>query len=88
MGFYKGSNAKENDEFKYEVLQECGTISTNEKGWVKKLRLISWNGKEPKYDIRAWKETEDGERMSKPGGLTGAELEALYGILKRMAEEG
>jgi len=24
------------------------------KGWTNKLNLISWNGREPKYDIRDW----------------------------------
>ena len=62
----------------YKVLAEIGTLSTNSRGWEKKLRYISWNGDDPKYDIRSWLETEDGEKCSKGITLTGEELEALY----------
>lgn len=68
----------------YEVLEECGTLSTNNKGWEMKLRYMSWNGNEPKYDLRSWKEDETGEKCSKGITLTGEELEALLGILKEM----
>ena len=68
----------------YEVLEECGTLSTNSRGWELKLRYISWNGNEPKYDLRPWKEDENGEKCGKGVTLTGEELEALLGILKEM----
>lgn len=68
----------------YEVIEECGTLSTNSRGWELKLRYISWNGNEPKYDLRSWKEDENGEKCSKGITLTGEELEALLEILKGM----
>lgn len=68
----------------YEVLEECGILSTNSKGWELKLRYISWNGNEPKYDIRSWKEDVNGEKYSKGITLTGEELESLLEILKGM----
>ena len=68
----------------YEVLEECGTLSTNSRGWEMKLRYISWNGNEPKYDLRSWKEDETGEKCSKGITLTGEELETLLKILKGM----
>lgn len=68
----------------YEVLEECGILSTNSRGWELKLRYISWNGNEPKYDLRSWKEDENGEKCSKGITLTGEELEALLNILKEM----
>lgn len=70
----------------YKVLEECGTLSTNVKGWSLKLRYISWNGKDPKYDLRPWKEDEEGEKCAKGITLTGEELEALLNILKKMEE--
>ena len=70
----------------YKVLEECGTISTNAKGYSLKLRYISWNGKTPKYDLRTWKEDENGEKCGKGITLTGNELEALLNILKKMEE--
>ena len=79
MAFKKSNNT--NDEIKYEVLEECGTISVNG-NWETKLRYMSWNGNEPKYDIRAWN-TENG-RCGKGIGLTGEQLESLLAILKEM----
>ena len=41
-------------EFTYEIVRHVGVISEGSGGWQKELNLISWNGKEPKYDIRDW----------------------------------
>ena len=77
-----GKQTTKQNEPMYKVLEECGTLSTNSKGWALKLRYISWNNAEPKYDLRTWKETENGEQCGKGMTLTGEELEALYNILK------
>ncbi len=60
-------------EFKYEIIKTVGVLSENAKGWKRELNLISWNGREPKYDIRDW--SEDHEKMGK--GLTFSEEELL-----------
>ena len=70
----------------YEVLEECGTLSSNDRGWELKLRYIAWNGNEPKYDLRSWKKDVNGEKCSKGITLTGEELETLLVILKEMEE--
>ena len=49
-------------ELKYEIAEELGVLSENEKGWRKELNLVSWNEREPKYDIRDWNPIHD--RMS------------------------
>lgn len=67
-------------ELKYEIAEELGVLSENEKGWRKELNLVSWNEREPKYDIRDWNPNH--ERMSKGITLTKEEAEALYEILK------
>ena len=41
-------------ELKFEITEELGILSENEKGWRKELNLVSWNEREPKYDIRDW----------------------------------
>ena len=88
MAFYKGTaKTKKEDDFKYEVVEECGTLGQRNGGYELKLRLIKWNGNDPKYDLRCWKETDEGEKMLKGQTMSGEELEALYGILKGMAEE-
>lgn len=85
MAFKKSTATATTNEPTYKVLEEIGTLSTNAKGWELKLRYISWNGKEPKYDLRSWLEDETGEKCSKGITLTGEELEALYEVLQKVA---
>ena len=83
MAFKKSNVVK--IEPTYEVLEYCGTISTNG-NWKTELRYISWNGREAKYDLRPWKDDPDGEKCGKGITLTGEELEALLELLKIMAK--
>ena len=69
-------------EFKYEVTEHIATISPEVRGWTKELNLVSWNDKEPKYDIRSW--TEDRSRMGKGISLTKEELIALRDVLNQL----
>jgi hypothetical protein len=62
-------------DFSYEITGELGVISENARGWLMKLNMVSWNGKEPKYDIRTW--SPDGEKMGKGVSLTAEEMEQL-----------
>ncbi|MBR3642962.1 MAG: hypothetical protein IKN57_05580, partial [Parasporobacterium sp.] len=41
-------------DFKYEIVKHIGVLSESGKGWTKELNVISWNGANPKYDIRDW----------------------------------
>ena len=41
-------------ELKYEIVEHIGVLSENARGWRKELNLVSWNDREPKYDIRDW----------------------------------
>ena len=41
-------------EIQYEIIKEIAVLSTSESGYTKEINLISWNGKEPKYDIRTF----------------------------------
>ncbi|HXD11709.1 MAG TPA: hypothetical protein VN653_16710 [Anaerolineales bacterium] len=41
-------------EIKYEIFKKLGVLSKAGSGWTKELNLISWNDREPKYDLRAW----------------------------------
>lgn len=66
-------------EFKYEVVKTYGCLSESSKGWKKEIKLISWNQKEPKYDIREW--SPDGEKMGKGVTLSKEEITALKEIL-------
>ena len=41
-------------DIKYEITKHIGVLSESAKGWTKELNLVSWNDREPKYDIREW----------------------------------
>ena len=69
-------------EFKYEVTKHIGVLSEGSKGWRKELNLISWNDREPKYDIRDW--APDREKMGKGVTLSDGEVAEL----KRLLSEG
>ncbi|MCQ2070732.1 MAG: PC4/YdbC family ssDNA-binding protein [archaeon] len=59
-------------EFKYEIVEKIAVLSQSSKGWTKELNVISWNEKDPKFDIREW--SPDGEKMTK--GVTFTREEA------------
>ena len=65
-------------EITYKIKEKIGIISSN-KGWNKELNLISWNGKEAKFDLRSW--TDDYTKMSKGVTLTKDELISLRELL-------
>ena len=69
-------------EFKFEIIKKIGMLSENQSGWSKQLNLISWNEREPKYDIREW--SPDGEKMGKGVTLSKEELLALKELLNNI----
>ena len=66
-------------ELKYEIVENLGSLGEIARGWSKELNLISWNEKEPKYDIRDW--APDHSRMGKGVTLTADELAELKNLL-------
>lgn len=69
-------------DIKYEVIESIGILADTSKGWTKEFKLISWNDKEPKYDIRDW--APDGEKMGKGVTLTREETIKLKEILNSL----
>lgn len=69
-------------DLKYEIKKSICIVSESQKGWKKELNLISWNGKEPKYDLRDW--SPEHEKMGKGVTLTIEELKALKEALNNM----
>ena len=68
-------------EISFEIIETLGVLATSTKGWTKELNLISWNGREPKYDLREWSPEHD--KMGKGVTLSKDELDALKGILEK-----
>lgn len=66
-------------ELKFEITERIGVLSENAKGWTKELNKVSWNEREPKYDLREW--NPDHSRMGKGIALTDEEVETLKAIL-------
>jgi len=69
-------------EIKFEIKETLGVLSESKKGWKKELNLISWNGREAKYDIREW--DSERENMGKGVTFTKDELKALKDILNQI----
>ena len=38
----------------YEVMEKFGVLSESPTGWTKELRLVDWNNRGPRYDLREW----------------------------------
>lgn len=55
-------------DIKYRITQEIGILSESSKRWIKELNMVSWNGGQPKYDIRDW--APGHEKMGKEVTLT------------------
>ncbi len=66
-------------ELKFEITERIGVLSENAKGWTKELNKVSWNEREPKYDLREW--NPDHSRMGKGITLTDEEVETLKALL-------
>ena len=66
-------------EIKYEIIKRIGVLSTSASGWSKELNLISWNDREPKYDLRDW--SADHGKMGKGVTLSQEELLGLKELL-------
>ena len=73
------------DKIKYEIVEELGVISENDKGWKKEINLVSWNDREPKYDIRDW--SEEHEKMGKGITLNREDILKLKDILNSIEIE-
>ncbi len=69
----------------FEITKELGVISENAKGWTRELNMVSWNGHEPKYDIRDW--SPDHTRMSKGVSMTEDEMKQLVELFNARNEE-
>jgi hypothetical protein len=66
-------------EFKYQITEEIGVLSESARGWTKEFNLVSWNDREPKFDIREW--SPGHEKMGKGVTLSHEEATELKRLL-------
>ncbi|MGN8714066.1 YdbC family protein [Hornefia butyriciproducens] len=64
---------------KFEIINNIGVLSEGTKGWKKELNRVSWNGAEPKYDLRDW--NEDHTLCGKGCTLSEEDIRVLKDIL-------
>lgn len=67
------------DKVKFEIKESYGVLTANPGKWRKEFNLVSWNGAEPRFDIRQW--SPDHESMGKGISLSREEAVTLYQFL-------
>lgn len=69
----------------YEIVKHIGVLSESKTGWTKEINLVSWNNRDPKYDIRDW--APEHEKMGKGITLSKEEVLTLIDILNENKPE-
>lgn len=66
----------------YKIYKHIGNLSQANNGWIKELNLISWDNREPVYDIRTWnsEHTEYGKGVT----ITAGQMAVLKNLLNEM----
>lgn len=68
-----------------EIVEPIAVLSENERGYTKEINLVSWNGAEPKFDIRNWYPGR--ERSGKGIALTREEIMTLMNAMQEVIGE-
>ncbi len=76
--------AGKSQDLKFEIINNIGVVSTGSSGWQLELNRVSWNGAEPKYDIRSW--SPDHTKMGKGITLTEDDVVSLADLLAKEVE--
>ena len=67
----------------FTIVKHISVLNTSPKGWTTEVNLISWNGADPKFDVRDW--SPDHSKMGKGITLTEEEAKALAKALRGKA---
>jgi hypothetical protein len=70
-------------KMKYQIYKHIGNISAPNNGWIKELNFISWNDREPVYDIRTW--TLDHSEYGKGVTITQGEMKNLQALINDLS---
>ncbi len=67
---------------KYKIYRHIGNLSQFNNGWIKELNFISWDDREPVYDIRTWnmEHTAYGKGVT----MTAGQMAVLKNMLNEM----
>ncbi|OON99831.1 MAG: hypothetical protein ATN35_10625 [Epulopiscium sp. Nele67-Bin004] len=67
-------------DLKFQITEHIALLSESNKGWRKEFNKVSWNERDPKYDIREW--SPDYEKMGKGITFTNEEIKNLRNAFK------
>ena len=82
----KTETGQDMKEIQYEIVKEIAVLSASDSGYTKEINLISWNGREPKYDIRSF--SPNREKCGKGITLNADEAAALLEALQKEVNSG
>ena len=82
----KTETGQEMKEIQYEIVKEIAVLSASDSGYTTQINLISWNGKEPKYDVRSF--SPNREKCGKGITLNADEAAALLKALQKEVNSG
>ena len=71
--------ARRDDDFRFEIVKHFGILSSSPRGWNKEFNIVSWNGSNPKYDVREWDPKH--QQMTRGITMTREELEQLAELI-------
>ena len=71
--------------FKYDIQKTIFSVASDSDGWNLELNLISWNGREAKYDLRKW--SDDHEKLGKGCYMSEDEVVLLVQKSKEIIKE-
>lgn len=69
----------------YRIDRELGVLSVSKGGWTRELNVVSWNGRDPKYDIRDWAPGK--EKMSRGITLNDEEMQTIVRLVTQTDDE-
>jgi hypothetical protein len=69
----------------FDIRRKVGVLADTGKGWKKELNIISWNGREPKLDVREW--SSDHSKMKKGITLSKNEASLLLVLLSKIDDD-
>lgn len=67
-----------------KIIKEIAVLKEGGNGWKKELNIVSWHGKQPKYDIRWWSPCK--KEVGKGMTLTSEELHVLKEVIPSLPE--
>ncbi len=70
------------EDFSFSIEKHIGVLSQGKGGWQVELNLVSWSGREPKFDLRSW--SPDHQKMGKGITMTQEELKKLGQIISSL----